>query len=130
MLICFAPVFTRGMKINYVNHILRKSEIGTLKTNPYNLPLNRKKTKMPSSAHLGLDSLAPLAVSSRGSLSCWALQCPTAQCCPAQCTEMPSLSLPQVLPGTRAFLESRHCPAPALEAAGWASLTPSSSPPR
>lgn len=65
MLICFAPVFTKGMKINYVNHILRQSEIGTLKTIPYNLPLNRERTKMPSRAHLGLDSLAPFAVSSR-----------------------------------------------------------------
>lgn len=65
MLICFAPVFTRGMKINYATHILRQSEMGTLKTNPYNLPLNRERTKMPSSTYLGPDSLAPFAVSSR-----------------------------------------------------------------
>lgn len=42
---------------------------------------------------------------------------------------IPSLSS-QALPGTRAFLESRHSPAPALEAAGWSSITPSSFHPR
>lgn len=63
MLICFAPVFTRGMKINYDKHIFRKSEIGTLKTNPYNLPLNRERTKMPSRTHW--IPWPPLAVSSR-----------------------------------------------------------------
>lgn len=51
MLICFAPVFTRRMKIN-VNQILRKSAISTLKTNPYNLLLNRGRTKTPSRAQL------------------------------------------------------------------------------
>lgn len=56
MLICFAPTFTRGMKINYVSHISRKSEIGTLKTNPYNPPLNKRRTKMPFSTRLGQDS--------------------------------------------------------------------------
>lgn len=65
MLICFAPMFTTGMKINDVNHILGKSQNGTLKTNPYNLPLNKQRTKMPSSACLGQDSQLSLAGSSR-----------------------------------------------------------------
>lgn len=56
MLICFAPMLTRGIKINYVNHIFRKSEIRTLKTNPYNLLLYKQRTKMHSSTRLGQDS--------------------------------------------------------------------------
>lgn len=47
MLICFAPMFTRRMKINDVNHISRKSETDTLKTNPYSLPLTKQRTKVP-----------------------------------------------------------------------------------
>lgn len=79
MLICFAPVLTRGMKINYVNHILRKSEIGTIKADPYNQPLNRERSKMPSSAHLGLDYLGSLSQGIQGDPGFWAV-CPSGLC--------------------------------------------------
>lgn len=65
MLICFAPMFTRGMKKSDVNYILKKSVTGMLKTSPRKLPLNKQGTKMPSRTHLGHDSQLPLAGSSR-----------------------------------------------------------------
>lgn len=129
-------MFTRGMKVNDVNHILRKSEIGTLKTNPYDLPLNKQRTKMPSSARLGQDSQPSLAGSS------WRQSVPLGSPVPhrkelpshTQRTTMPSPGPVKPLPPASPAWHQRHLgeqalpPASAQEAAGWASLAPNSSP--